>query len=71
MIVISPTELRANQKRYFDLAEKEQVFVKRGTQLIELVVKQKMITDLDLKHGISTEDVKSQVHEHIDKLFAE
>ena len=69
MIVISPSELRANQKMYFDLAEKEQVLVKRGSQLIELVVKQKAITDTDLKQGISVEEVKKQVHEHIDKLF--
>lgn len=71
MIVISPTELRANQKKYFDLAEKEQVLIKRGSQLIELVVKQKAITDSDLKDGISVEEVKRQVHGHIDKLFAE
>lgn len=38
MIVISPSELRGNQKKYFDLAEKERVVVKRGNKLIELVV---------------------------------
>lgn len=38
-ITISPTELRANQKKYFDMAENTRVFVKRGRKLIELVVK--------------------------------
>lgn len=37
-ITISPTELRANQKKYFDMAENTRVFVKRGKKLIELVV---------------------------------
>lgn len=69
MIVISPTELRTKQKKYLDLAEKEQVVVKRGSKLIELVVKNQLITDEDLKQGISVEEVKRQVHQHIDKLF--
>ncbi len=38
-ITISPTELRANQKKYLDMAENTRVFVKRGRKLIELVVK--------------------------------
>ena len=38
MIVINPTELRTNQKKYFDLAEKERVVIKRGEKLIELKV---------------------------------
>lgn len=38
MIVINPTELRSHQKKYFDLAEKERVIVKRGRKIIELVV---------------------------------
>ena len=37
-ITISPTELRANQKKYFDMAENTRIFVKRGRKLIELVV---------------------------------
>lgn len=38
-ITISATELRANQKKYFDMAETTRVFVKRGRKLVELVVK--------------------------------
>ena len=69
MIVISPTELRTEQKKYFELAEREQVIVKRGDKLIELVVKQRNITNEDLITGVSAEEVKRQVHNHIDKLF--
>ncbi len=39
MIVISPTELRMHQKNYLDLAAIERVMVKRGKELIELVVR--------------------------------
>jgi hypothetical protein len=38
MIVVSPSEFRLNQRKYFDLAEKERVIVKRGKKLIELKV---------------------------------
>ena len=69
MIVISPTELRIEQRKYFELAEKEQVIVKRKDKLIELVVRQRAITNEDLINGISAEEVKRQVHNHIDKLF--
>jgi hypothetical protein len=71
MIIITPTELRTQQRKYLELAEKEQVMIKRGEILIELVVKQRTVTNSDLRQGISVEEVKRQVHEHIDKLFAE
>jgi hypothetical protein len=38
MIIITPTELKTNQNKYFDLAEKERVVVRRGGKIIELVV---------------------------------
>ncbi len=42
MVVISPTELRNEQKKYFDLAEKEKVVVKRGKKFIHLNVSNKI-----------------------------
>lgn len=69
MIVISPTELRAEQKKYLELAEVEQVLVKRGTKLIELVVRERSITDTDIRESLSLEEVRKQVHRHIDKKF--
>ncbi|GAB6010558.1 hypothetical protein [Viscerimonas tarda] len=69
MIVISSTDLRINQKKYLDLAEKEQVVIKRGRKLIELVVKERLITDEDLRTGITGEELKERMHRRIDKIF--
>ena len=69
MIVISPTELRTEQRKYLELAEKEQVVVKRGTKLIELVVRERIISDDDVRNSLSLKEVKKQVHQHIDKKF--
>ncbi len=66
MIVISPTELRTKQKKYLDLAEKEQVVIKRGSKLIHLVVKERTITDEDLERGITAEELIKRVHKRID-----
>ena len=69
MIIISPTELRTEQKKYLELAEKETVIVKRGAKLIELVVRERTITDGDVKNSMSLKEVKKQVHDHIDNKF--
>lgn len=37
MIVVSSREFRDNQKKFFDLAEKERVVIKRKSQFMELV----------------------------------
>lgn len=37
MIVVSSREFRDNQKKFFDLAEKERVVIKRKNQFMELV----------------------------------
>ena len=69
MIIISSTELRDNQKKYFDLAERERVVIKRGRKLIELVVKEQLITDEDIANSISGEELKERMHKRIDKIF--
>ena len=69
MIVISPTELRTQQRKYLDLAETTKVIVKRKDKLIELVVKERMITEEDVKNSLSLEEVKEQVYDHIDSKF--
>jgi hypothetical protein len=69
MIVISPTDLRNEQKKYLDLAEREKVVVKRGNKLIHLVVSDRVITDEDLKRGITGTELKKRVFKHIDNLF--
>ena len=37
--VISPSEFKQNQKKFFDLALSERVVIKRGKDLFELVSK--------------------------------
>ena len=69
MIVISPTELRTEQKKYLDLAEKEKVVIKRGTKLIELIVRERTVADDDVRNSLPLEEVREQVHKHIDKNF--
>jgi hypothetical protein len=69
MIVISPTELRAEQKKYLDMAEKEEVVIKRGSKLIYLHVKERTITDEDLQRGISGEELLERLRPRIKKLF--
>lgn len=69
MIVISPTDLRKEQKKYLDLAEREKVVVKRGNKLIHLVVSDRVITDEDLKRGITGTELKKRVFKHIDNFF--
>lgn len=69
MIVISPTELRSEQKKYLDLAEKEEVVIKRGSKLIHLVVKERTITDEDLRTGLTADQLLDRVVPRIEKLF--
>jgi hypothetical protein len=69
MIVISPTELRAEQKKYLDMAEKQQVAIKRGNKMIHLVVKERLITEEDLRTGLTADELLERVIPKIEKLF--
>lgn len=70
MIVISPTELRAEQKKYLDLAEKQEVVVKRGNKMIHLVVKERLITDEDLRTGLTRDELMQGVKEDIKEIYS-
>lgn len=69
MIVITPTELRNEQKKYLDLAENEKVVVKRGNKLIHLVVSERLITDEDMEKGLTGEELLNRLIPRIEKLF--
>lgn len=69
MRIISPTELRNQQKKYLELAETERIAVKRGDKLIHLVVSDRVLTEEELKRGITGEELKKRVFKHIDNLF--
>lgn len=45
MIVVSSREFRDNQKKFFDLAEKERVVIKRKNQFMELVPRGEVIPE--------------------------
>lgn len=68
MIIISPTELRNEQKKYLELAEKESVVVKRGNKLIHLVVKDKIeLSNLD--RAISKEELLEGIEQDIRDIY--
>lgn len=71
MIIITPTDLRSQQKKYLDLAETERVVIKRGNKLIHLVVSDSVISDEDLVNAITGSELKKRVFKHIDTLFDE
>lgn len=68
MVIINSTDLRTNQRKYLDLAQTEQVFIKRGRQLIELVVRPCDITEEDLANGISGRQLIKEVTANIMKF---
>ncbi|MBU1371169.1 MAG: type II toxin-antitoxin system Phd/YefM family antitoxin [Bacteroidetes bacterium] len=46
MVIISPSELRGNLKKYLDLAEKERVIIQRGkSEMFELTKKDRISED--------------------------
>lgn len=69
MRIISPTQLRNEQKKYLELAETEKVVVKRGNKLIHLVVSDRLITDEDLERGITGSQLLNRVIPRIEELF--
>ena len=71
MIVISPTELRNEQKKYLDIAEKENVVVKRGNKLIHLIVKERLITDEDIKNSLTKEELMQEVRKDIMEIYSQ
>jgi len=70
MIVISPSELRNEQKKYLDIAEKEAVAIKRGDKLIHLIVKERLITDEDIRKGLTGEELMQGVREDIKEIYS-
>lgn len=69
MIIINPTQFRKEQKKYLELAENQKVVIKRGNKLIHLVVSDSLISNEDLKRGITDEELKERVFKNIDSLF--
>ena len=73
MIVISPTELRNNLKKYLDLATAEKVVIQRGDAEVFELVKRVLPTEdsdaNDLKRAITGNELLERVIPRIEKLF--
>ena len=76
MLVISSREFRDNQAEYMDRADNgEQIIVQRGRDKAYAITSVKssdiyINTQIIAGDFVSGEQIKQQVHEHIDKLFS-
>jgi len=79
MTVVSNREFAINQEKYFDLAENEDVCIKRGNSMFHLryqpvethYPKQVILKpDDNLRNAITAEELLKRVHEDIHNKFA-
>jgi hypothetical protein len=78
MTVVSSKEFATNQEKYFDLAVKEEVRIKRGKNIFHLISatvekpKERVYyePDEDFYRSISMEELLNGIHEDIHKMFA-
>ena len=76
MLVISSREFRDKQAEYMDRADKgEQIIVQRGRDKAYAITPVKssdiyVNTQILSEDFVSGEQIKKQVHEHIDRLFS-
>jgi hypothetical protein len=68
MVVITTAEFNTKQKKYFDLAKRERVAIKRGKNHYVLMFDNELDNE-NQTDWIPLEEVKRQVHEHIDKII--
>ena len=79
MTVISSREFATNQEKYFDMAENENVCIKRKNGMFHLIY-QPVVTqyskqvilepDDNLRNAITAEELLKRVHEDIHNKFA-
>ena len=74
MTVVSSKEFATNQKRYFDLAIDNELFIKRGKNVFHLfcttVGDNNNDDDDDKDEYISKDELLAGIHEDIDVFFA-
>lgn len=81
MMIISPSEFRANQRKYFDLACTEQIIIRRGNnQSFALVPTHNEEFSLSPRLATKLDSVRAEIkagkctvhrsHEDIDEFFA-
>ncbi|MDR0333545.1 MAG: prevent-host-death protein [Dysgonamonadaceae bacterium] len=74
MTVISSREFISNQKRYFDLAIDEELFIKRGKNIFHLmcttISDDINDTDDDDSNYITKDELLAGIYKDIDKFYA-
>lgn len=81
MMIISPSEFRANQRKYFDLACTERIIIRRGNnQSFALVPTHDEEVSLNPRLATKLDSVRAEIkagkctvhrsHEDIDEFFA-
>jgi len=80
MTVVSSKEFITNQKRYFDMAVNENIFIKRGKNKFRLVhtntdnanISEQPVLepDEDLQRAITIDELREKMHKRIHELFA-
>lgn len=68
MIVISPAEFRSNLKKYLDIAKDNEIVViqRSCTEVYELVKRKPVITNEDLRSGITGQELIAAVTKRIE-----
>ena len=75
MTVVSTKEFNINQKKYFDLAMNEQVFIQRGKNRFMVTMahqpkKEYKEPDEDLQKAITIDELREKMHKRIHELFS-
>ena len=84
MMVVSSKEFASNQKRYFDIAVKEDVYIQNDENMFHLVYgdvdnrnsyhhatmyEEVLEPDDDFYNAITMDELRESAYEHIHKLF--
>jgi hypothetical protein len=74
MTVVSSKEFVTNQKRYFDLAINDELFIKRGKNIFHLICKTvgdsiNDVDDLDDDY-VTKDELLAGIYEDIDRFYA-
>jgi len=79
MTIVNNREFATNQEKYFDMAESESIYIRRGNSMfhlryqpVETQYPKQVILEPDdnLRSAITAEELLRRVHEDIHKKFA-
>ena len=70
MVVVSSSEFRDNQKKFFDMSEVQRVLIKRKNQFWELVPRGVFISEPKNDETLFREELKKELRESIFEIKA-